>query len=194
MGRLFGVCEGGMPEQDDEQQEHQDQTGGETPAGDGQDEQPDGLRTALQREREARRQAERRAREAERERDALRTAGQSDAERIAAERDAMRERVDRLTETVRTANGREAVRAAAKAAGAPDPDLIWRLAKADIEYDDDDEPTNVDRLLLELKRDYPDQFRVRPGKADPGGEGAKGAPPPKHDMNQWIRHAAGRGV
>lgn len=161
-------------------------------AGDGKDKDDTGLKTALDKERDARKAAEQRAKAAEKERDALKTAGQTDAEKAAAERDAAKARADKYVATVRTANGREAVRSAAKEAGAPDPDLIYRLVKADIDFDDDDEPTNVDRLVMDIKKEYPDQFKVKPGKADAGGEGAKGAPKKGADMNAWIRAQAGR--
>lgn len=173
-----------MPDQDQN-------SDGATP--DGQDDtDDDGLKTALQKERDARKAVEARAKTAEKERDALKSAGQTEAEKVAAERDAYKTRAEKYVATVRQANGREAVRSAAKEAGAADPDLIYRLVKADIEFDDDDEPANVERLVLAAKKEFADLFKTKPAKADAGGDGAKGAPPKGKDMNAWIRSQAGR--
>lgn len=177
-----------MPDQD-EPQNDAPQTDETT---DAQDQQDDGLKTALQKERDARKAAEKREKDLSKRLSDLENAGRSESDKVAAERDAAQARADRLAATVRTANGREATRSAAKDAGAPDPDLVYRLIKADIDFDDDDEPTNIDRLLLDAKKEFPDLFKVKPGKADTGGESAKGQPTGKQDMNSWIRQSARR--
>ncbi len=150
------------------------------------------LKAVVEKERAAAKKATADAKAVRDELAKLQNAGKSDAERLAAERDALAAKVEALAVKARSANGREAVRSAAKAAGAHDQDLIYRLAKSDIEYDDDDEPTNVTELIDTLKRAHPDLFKAKPGKADAGGEAARGKPPKGVTMNDWIRQQAGR--
>ena len=152
----------------------------------------DRLTAALNKEREASRKAAADLKTAQRELEKLGNAGKSDTDRLAAEREAWQKKIDTLTVKARTANGKDAVRTAAKDAGAPDVDLIYRLVKADLSFSDDDEPENVADLIAGARREFPDLFKVKPGKADGGGDGAKGKPGAKATMNDWIRQQAGR--
>lgn len=67
-----------------------------------------------------------------------------------------------------------AIKAAAAKAGATYPDHIPKLIDADsVEYDDDGEPTNVDKLVEGLKKSSPGLFEERrPGSGDGGPRGS----------------------
>jgi hypothetical protein len=80
--------------------------------------------------------------------------------------------------------------AAARKVGFRDPELAARLiATGDVEYGDDGRPKNVERLLTDLAKEYPNLVSAA---ADYGG-GPRGAPVGgASDMNARIRRAAGR--
>lgn len=85
---------------------------------------------------------------------------------------------------------RNAVATAASRHGAVYPDAAYKLIDlADVEYDSDGAPTNVDRLLADAKKAYPLLFRNPSGSAD----GASGGAPavPGASMDAYIRKAAG---
>ncbi len=91
---------------------------------------------------------------------------------------------------IRERDAKDATRDAAKKAGAPDGDLIYRVLKGDIEYDDDGKPTNLKALIDDLKQTTPHLFKPATTRVD-GGAG-NGSKPGKDDMNSMIRAAAGR--
>lgn len=74
------------------------------------------------------------------------------------------------------------------AAGAINPKAIWRMVRADISYDTDGKPTNLDDLIAVTRADYPELFRSPNGSAD-GGAGAGGTPAGQ-DINSLIRQMA----
>ena len=153
----------------------------------------DRLTAALTKERDANRRAQADLKSARLEIEKAGSAGKSDADKLAAEREAWQQRIEALTAKTRAAHGKDAVQQAAKSAGAPDADLIYRLVKSDIAYDDDsDEPSNVEELIAGCRKDFPDLFKTQPAKADSGGEGARGKPAKGTTMNDWIRQQAGR--
>lgn len=101
--------------------------------------------------------------------------------------DAERERDD-LRATMRRMEAERVVERVAKKNSAEHPDIIYRLIKDDLRYDDDGNATNVDELIAELRKDYPRYF-VAPtavgadaGKASPDSGGG--------DMNSVLRRAA----
>lgn len=76
----------------------------------------------------------------------------------------------KLRETNRTATAKDEVTRLAKAAGAPDTDAIWKMARADLKYDDETNAAeNAQDIINGLKADHPDMFKVKPGRADLGG-------------------------
>lgn len=91
----------------------------------------------------------------------------------------------------RTRALKAAVTAAAAKAGAVYAEDIPRLIEtADVEFDEDGNPTNADQLVSDLKKSKPALF----GKAQAGGfdGGARGGgPAPKQDMESLLRKAAG---
>jgi hypothetical protein len=80
--------------------------------------------------------------------------------------------------------------AAARKLGFRDPDLAPRLiANGDVEFTDDGQPKNVERLLGDLAKEHP---HLIGGTTDYGG-GPRGAPPNAGvDMNERIRRSVGR--
>jgi len=115
----------------------------------------------------------------------------TETQKIADERDALKERVETLAKKAREANGRESVRSAALKLGADAKrvDVIWKIVRSDLAYGDDDEPSNLTEVLSALKSEHPEEFKVITGKGD-GGAGNNGKP--KDDPNAALRRAAGR--
>ncbi len=105
------------------------------------------------------------------------------------------ERLAALEEQLANGNTRvakQALRAAAAAAGAIYPEDIPRLVSGEVEFDDDGEPTNADDLVEALKKSKPALFgTARPGSADGGARGGgDGGKVPT--MDERLRQAAGR--
>lgn len=85
---------------------------------------------------------------------------------------------------------RGAVADAGAKVGAIRPLLLHRLIDTDdLTFDDDGHPKNVDLVVGNLKRQYPELFRAVAGSAD-GGSGGQ-APPGGPTMDQYIRQKAG---
>lgn len=158
----------------------------------------DAGKEVIRKEREARAVAEKSRKDAEKQlRDVskrlkdLEDAGKSETQKVIDERDALKEKVAALATKAREANGREAVRTQALKMGA-DPkrlDVIWKIVRSDVAYDDEDEPNNANDVLAALKADHPEEFKPVVGKGD-GGAGNNGKP--KDDPNAALRRALGR--
>lgn len=85
---------------------------------------------------------------------------------------------------------RGTVATAAARYGAVYPDAAYKLIDlADVEFDEDGAPTNVDRLLADAKKAYPLLFRNPSGSADAGSGSA--TTNPGQTMDQFIRRQAG---
>lgn len=155
-------------------------------------------KAALQKERERSSNAEKARKEMEKaNRDLakrlkdIEDRDKTETQKIADERDALKERVETLAKKAREANGRESVRSAALKLGADAKrlDVIWKIVRSDLAYGDDDEPSNLTEVLSALKSEHPEEFKVITGKGD-GGAGNNGKP--KDDPNAALRKAAGR--
>lgn len=80
--------------------------------------------------------------------------------------------------------------ATARKLGFKNPDLAQRLISAnDVEFGDDGTPTNVERLLADAAKEFPDLVG---GTTDFGGGPRGQAAGGQKDMNNFIRRAAGR--
>jgi len=149
-----------------------------------------GLKSALEKEREARKTAERERKDLEKRLAALEGAGKTDAEKVAD----LERRIAEKDNAIRERDARDAIRAAARKAGAsPDAvDAVYRMVRGDIAYDDDGAPKNVDDLLKDAKQIAPQLFRASP-RADGGaGNGSKpGGQSFNQQMNAAIRQKAG---
>lgn len=149
----------------------------------------EGGKVALQREREAREAAEKTARDLTKRLKAYEDKDKSESEkateRIAQlEQDLANERTARQSMALQIA-----ALASARKLGFRDPDLARRLLTAsEIEFDDDGQPKNVDRLLGDIAKQYPALVSTT---TDYGG-GPRGTPPVADDMNARIRRQAGR--
>ena len=140
------------------------------------------LRSALQKERDARRAAERERKEMAKRIADIEQAGKPEAERLQAERDALAGELETVRQQVRVTRGKAAVLAAANEANAVTPGVVYRAVAADLEFDDSGEPTNVDDLIATLRREAPVLFRPATGKADAATTSR--APAPNGD---WIK-------
>lgn len=176
-----------MPEQVDEVVEAQDAPLAEEPTTEaGQPaEDVSALKGALEKERAARKERDRELKAISQKLADLENAGKTDVEKLAAERDAWQQRYEAVATKAREASGREQIMAAAAKAGAPNPDLVYRLVRADLTYDDDGEPANATEVLQSARQQFPELFKVSPARADTAA-GMGSGPQPDGD---WLRRA-----
>jgi hypothetical protein len=149
-------------------------------------------KAALDREREARRQAERDMKELRAKVKAFEEKDLPEAERKDNEIRELRATIERMESDRRDGQLREAVLSSATRLGYIDPeDGLHLLDRNAITYTDDGRPKNVDKLLTELLSAKPHLGgRPRQGGAWGGSDG--GSNRPGTDMNREIRRAAGR--
>lgn len=115
-------------------------------------------------------------------------------ERLKAELKREQDEKSALAAKTREADARESVRDLAKRAGAPEDSLsaVYRMVKADIEYDDDGKPTNIEALMTDAKKIAPALFRPAVGRGDAGaGSGARAAAGDKDWMRAGVRSLRG---
>lgn len=115
----------------------------------------------------------------------------SDTQRLQKEIDELKEK-DAANEARAKKSTRDtAIVAAARTAGAIDPDAMPALISTDdLEFDKAGNPTNLKELLAKLKKDKPMWFGAGgPGSFDGGSRQPTDEPV---DMNTAIRQAAGR--
>lgn len=67
--------------------------------------------------------------------------------------------------------------------------LFWKLAKDELQFDDEGKPTNVREVVTAIKEEAPTLFVSSKGSVDAGVRGVTAA---GVDMNQLIRRSAGR--
>lgn len=140
------------------------------------------LKGALQKERDARKAAEKERKELLKRLSDLEQAGKPEADRIAAERDALKAELDEARSRERLTRGKAAVLQAASEANAVTPGVIYRAIVGDLEFDDSGEPTNVGALVASLRKEAPMLFRPVTGKADAATTATAPAP-----NNDWIK-------
>jgi len=188
---LFARRDAGR-EREDGMSEHNESTENQNDPQPGDD--LTGLKSALDKEREARKTAERAAKDLEKRLAAIENSGKSESEKIAARLAELEQANAAKDQAIRERDARDAIRAAARKAGAsPDAvDAVYRMVRGDIAYDDDGAPKNVDDLLKDAKQIAPQLFRASP-KADGGaGNGSKpGGQSFNQQMNAAIRQKAG---
>lgn len=102
---------------------------------------------------------------------------------------AERER-DEARSSVRRIEAERLVERTAKKANAEHPDIIYRLIKDEIKYDDDGNATNVDDLIVDLKKDYPRYFVG--GVAAGADAGKASSDSGTGDMNVALRRAVNK--
>jgi len=118
-------------------------------------------------------------------------ASRSEAEKLAQQLVDLQAKMDESSSRGQARIAKAAIKAAAASAGATYPDDIPKLIEpGDVEFDDDGEPTNVDRLVEALKKSRPALFGTRtPGSGDGGPRG--GAASGADGMEGLLRAAAG---
>jgi len=135
-----------------------------------EDQQPgvdvDALQSALRKEREARRAADKERKNLLAKLSELESAGKPEADRVAAERDALKAELDSVRSRERQARAKASVLGVAAEAGAVNAGVIYRTILNDITFDDDGEPNTIPALIAGLKKEAPVLFRQSVGKAD----------------------------
>lgn len=153
----------------------------------------DGLKKALQAERETARMLKKELGKLKSQLQGIEDSGKSDLERALAEAERWKSEYTAISVRQREASARESVRETARKIGAPDPDLVYRIVRGDLAFDDDGTVTNLDAVLSELRKEAPTLFKpvVAPVDATKGNAGTAGN---VTDMNARIRRATGRGA
>jgi hypothetical protein len=133
-------------------------------------------KAALEAERTARKAAEKTAREAQKKLDAAEAEKLSETEKLKKEAEDGKALAATATDKLRLANLRDAL--ADKGFAGAKAKAVVRLLDG-VEYDDGDEPTNLDAVLKTAEKEYGEL--VKPGKPaapdiDPGGGGGGKAP------------------
>lgn len=146
------------------------------------------LKGALDKERESHKAAKAEVKSLKAEVSKLSDAGKSEIEQVTAERDRLHGRLADLEKQIQETTGREAVRQSAKGAGAPDVDIVYRVVRGDLEFNDEGMPVNVAALIASLKQESPALFRPS-GTADAGA--GIGTAPKEAD---WLKTALRRKV
>lgn len=148
-----------------------DNAGADATSGDGDDGGEDsGLKSALDKERKARKASEKAAKDLQRQIDELTNRDKSEEEQTASKLTAAEERAQAAEQRLRDATGRTAIYDAATKAHAISLNAVYAMAKDGLEFDDDGEPTNVDDVLAGLRKTEPQLFRHSAGRGD-GGAG-----------------------
>ncbi len=123
---------------------------------------------AIKAERDARKKAERDLKSAQTRLSELEGRDKSDVERLTGERDAAAKRATDTETRLRDANARSAVADAAGKVNAISTRAVYAMIRADLEFDDDGDPTNVDALIKQAQKDEPSLFRAAAGSGDGG--------------------------
>ena len=144
-----------------------------------------GLKSALEKERKAARDATRQLRDIQKKLDDIENAGKPESEKLVRERDDAIQRAEAAEQRIRSANARTAVYEAVGTAASPR--AVFALIKDDLEFDEDDQPTNVDELIAREKKADPGLFRAAAGRGDGGHRGGT-APDVKPGVDR-IRQA-----
>jgi len=152
----------------------------------------DGLKKALQSEREQARMLKKELGKLKAQLQGIEDAGKSDLERALAEAERWKSEYTAVSAKQREAAARDSVRETARKIGAPDPDLVYRIVRGDLAFDDDGTVTNLDAVLGELRKEAPTLFKpvVAPVDATKGNATTGTVT----DMNARIRRATGRGA
>lgn len=163
------LSDGGGPADDDSTSEDDATKSDDTSKGDDNA----GPKSALDKERSAARDARRDLKTAQAKLSEIENANTSDADKLKAAEDRATAAEDRATAAenrVRVSNARSAVydAVAPGKANAISARAVFALVQSDLEFDDDGEPTNVDALIAQAKKDEPDLFRAAAGSADGG--------------------------
>lgn len=155
------------------------------------------LTKALEAERDARRKAERKASDVKREADkarkdleAAQQGGKSETEQLMQKLADLEAKQGAAEQRARDLTTDQAIAAAARAAGAIDPDAMPRLVdRAELDLDDDGKPSNAAAVIAALKRSKPQWFgEGGSGSFDQGRRGGSGTDAPK--MDDLLRSAA----
>lgn len=120
----------------------------------------------------------------------LKTATQTESERLTGERDRYKTEAERLTEELRNTRSESAFLEAARDAGARAPKTLFRAIRDQLDFDKAGNPTNIAEVIAAAKDDEPDLFKPASGSSDAGrrGDGAGG----NLTINDVFRELAGQ--
>ncbi len=141
---------------------------------------------AIKAERDARRRAERDLKALQSRLAELEGKDKSDVERLTGERDAAGKRAEEALTKLRNANARTAVYD--EVGSLASPRAIYALIRDDVEFDDEDQPTNVAELIAREKKADPSLFRAAAGSGDGGARSSDTKPDFKNPLER-LSHA-----
>ena len=164
-GGAGGAGESGGNEGDESGGEGEGESGGESG-----DDDTAGLKSALEKERKASRDAAKALKAAQAELDKIRNAGKSEEERREAD---LKSAIDRATKAEEVAQKKSGEAAVFKAASESiSPEAVYAIAASQLEFDDEANPTNVEDVIAAIKKSSPKLFPAAKGSADGGKSGA----------------------
>jgi hypothetical protein len=182
--------EGGEEQQQDSSKGGKGKDQGKDDSG-GEDDDRETLNKALAEERTARKKLEKTIRDLTKQVNDAKNAGKPENEQLQSKLDqAETDKADALTK-LQEKSGRAAVIEAAVKAGSPKPDLVYRLVKDALDFDDDADVTNLTTVMAEARKDAPELFRSSTGKGNGGSRDESDRKSGSGSMNSWIRQAAG---
>lgn len=200
----FSIC-GGSPADDeggDDDEEGDDPQQTSPKGGKGKDQSKDDkggddddretLNKALTEERTARKKLEKTIRDLTKQVNDAQNAGKPEDEQLKSKLTQAETREAETLTKLQEKSGKAAVIEAAVKAGSPKPNLVYRLVKESLDFDDDFDVTNLTSVMAEAKKDAPELFKASTGKGGGGTRDENGAKSGNASMNSWIRRAAGR--
>lgn len=121
----------------------------------------------------------------------LQDADKPELERITGERDELNTKYEKALSDLRDARAQTIVAKAARDAKAISPNAVYAMIARGLEFDDNNEPTNVAQLIAGVQKSDPDLFKeIVSGSGDGGAGNNTGAV--ADDMNSIIRGMAGK--
>jgi hypothetical protein len=148
------------------------------------------LKEALEKERKAARDAAKQIKDLQAKIAGFEDRDKSDAQKLIEERDALKAEREAAVTRARSKAGKAAALEAARTANALEPLAVYALIRDDLEYDDDDEPTNLDALLAKVRKSAPRLFQQGAGSGD-GGRSSETVRDPNAAINAVLRRATG---
>lgn len=150
-------------------------------------------RNLLKTERDARKNAERDLAALQRRIEEIEGKDKSDVERLTGERDKLAKDAESAIQRAREKAGKASVFEAARKANAVSANAVYALVRDQLDFDDDDEPTNADVLIAAAKKAEPSLFQATAGSGD-GGKGGELGKPEFKNATERLSYAYGQRV
>lgn len=177
-----------MPDDDDQQQTTTDNTNGTGAEGDDSEEwEPERAKNTIQSLRQAERQLKREKAEAERKLKALEDREKTELEKLREENERLASERSEWERERRETRARATFMTAAQRANVSRPDALFRLGASALEYDDEGNPKNVEDVIKDLRKEYPEFFTTGSADAATGRGGSSDGSTMTDRIRQAVR-------